>query len=233
MRHSRWLADVVSLSEFGALPFAFDWHSIGYFCRQPWYSAMAQGLALSVFARMEAVEHTGACSRAAKLATNPLAKRRADGGVSSVDKHGCVWLEEYACERSGVPLNGFLYALFGLREAHDILGISEAGGIFTRAVVTLEKHISDFEIGIGPARWSRYDNKYHMLATPSYHRLHIRQLEWLCASRGMPHLTRAVSRFRKGLDRYESSSVVRALTKLADGLANQAGRPLRNLRYRA
>ena len=84
--------------------------------RNPWYSAMAQGLALSLFARL--YQETADPSYLATADSLYRSLRHIGRGtnpwVSYIDASRYLWLEEYAQPYPEHTLNGFMFALFGL-----------------------------------------------------------------------------------------------------------------------
>jgi heparosan-N-sulfate-glucuronate 5-epimerase len=134
-----------------------------------WYSAMAQGLAISVMLR--AYDLTGEQSYfdAAGLASNLLLSPLSEGGCSDYDESGQPFLEECPSDPPSHILNGALFALIGLRELEARTG----GDIHKAAATRLSTQLTEFDLGY----WSRYDLRFVAPATQAYHSLHISLLQ--------------------------------------------------------
>jgi heparosan-N-sulfate-glucuronate 5-epimerase len=134
-----------------------------------WYSAMAQGLAISVLLRAQ--EATGeasygdAASAAAALLLRPLDA----GGCADYDQAGRPFLEECPSEPPCHILNGALFALIGLCEHQTRAG----GAAHMPAAVRIGGELATYDLGY----WSRYDQRFAAPATLAYHSLHISLLE--------------------------------------------------------
>lgn len=109
--------------------FSFSLHHYASFTmRPPWYSAMAQGLALSLFSRL--AETTGSSTwrvAANRTFASFLVPRRSTGPwVVELGSDGYVWLEEYASP-TGSPapdrtFNGHNFAVAGL---YDFVALTQ------------------------------------------------------------------------------------------------------------
>ena len=94
------------------------------------------------------------------------------------DADGSLWIEEYLVEPPSHILNGFVWALWGVRDFALWSRDAEAGAIFEEAVSTLQKNLGRYDAGF----WSLYELTPagpRMLASPYYHRLHVIQLHVL------------------------------------------------------
>jgi heparosan-N-sulfate-glucuronate 5-epimerase len=134
-----------------------------------WYSAMAQGLAISVMLR--AYDLTGEQSYfdAAGLASSLLLSPLSEGGCSDYDESGYPFLEECPSDPPSHVLNGALFALIGLCELE-----ARTGGDNHKAVTKrLSAQLTEFDLGY----WSRYDLRHAAPATQAYHSLHISLLQ--------------------------------------------------------
>jgi hypothetical protein len=136
------------------------------------YSAMTQGLAVSVLVRANEMgePRTGWMDAAAKAA-ELMIKPTELGGTARRVGDGLV-LEEGVVTPPNTVLNGWLFALFGLRD----LAISADGDAAWVGAVAASRHallemLPRFDVGW----WSLYDTSRH-LASPFYHRLHVAQL---------------------------------------------------------
>uniref|UniRef100_A0A914LDX0 Heparosan-N-sulfate-glucuronate 5-epimerase n=1 Tax=Meloidogyne incognita TaxID=6306 RepID=A0A914LDX0_MELIC len=154
-----------------------------------WYSAMAQGHALSFLAR--AFNATGderfllAGERACDLFELPTSK----GGIKN-QLFGYDWYEEYPTLPSGTfVLNGFIYALVGLNDFSSFYNENKNSSnfsskkLFFNGINSLRSLLPLFDTG----QRSLYDLRHVQLkgnlrpniARWDYHSLHVTLLDWL------------------------------------------------------
>lgn len=173
----------------------FDWpYRKGL--KAPWYSGLAQGTGLSLLVRAARVTRHEKYAAAAHQAFDSLRLDVANGGTLVTDTKGDVWIEEYLVDPPSHVLNGFIWALWGVRDYATWSGRADALHLWTRAVGTLMRRLSDFDTG----SWSLYDARNsgrEMLASRHDHMLHITQL------RVMHRLTRIAS-FGRFADRFQT-----------------------------
>lgn len=117
----------------------------------PWYSALAQGWALSLFSRLD--QRTGgALWRAAADATflSFLRLTPADGGPSilTVDSDGYLWLQEWpwAGMTPVGSLNGHIFSAFGLYDYYQLTGDLRALALFQGAATSVEHYASQYRV---------------------------------------------------------------------------------------
>ncbi|WP_042386499.1 D-glucuronyl C5-epimerase family protein [Streptacidiphilus melanogenes] len=131
-----------------------------------WYSAMAQGLAVSVMLRGYALTQErsflDACQGAKELMLRPLS----EGGCSHYDQQGRPFLEECPSDPASHILNGAVFALFGLLELGRQLGAPEETG---RSAERIRDSLPGFDLGY----WTRYDLRHRAPASLAYHTLHV------------------------------------------------------------
>jgi hypothetical protein len=168
---------------FFKYPFDFALHSGTAFTeRAPWYSGMAQGLAISLFARLVKADPAGAKAwRTAATAgyRSFLVRPSANAPwVVHADAGQHLWLDEYPVgSRPGqadLTLNGHLFAAFGLYEYHRLTGSADAQRLFDGALTTVVKYLPTFRT---PGWLSRYCLA-HVVRSAGYHRIHVAQLRW-------------------------------------------------------
>ncbi|XP_054160550.1 D-glucuronyl C5-epimerase B-like [Oppia nitens] len=152
-----------------------------------WYSAMAQGQAISLLVRL--YKHTGQDRylNCAKQALNLFDVDVRDNGFRTRflgDKY--LWFEEYPTVPSIYVLNGFIYSLFGLYDlssvtaANDTYG-QKAGRLYRQGIQSLQSMLPMYDTGSG----SLYDLRHLALGSPpnrarwDYHSTHINQLLFL------------------------------------------------------
>jgi heparosan-N-sulfate-glucuronate 5-epimerase len=166
----------------------------------PWFSAMAQGLATSLFVR---TEHFADAARSARALLD------AELDMITDTEHGPI-LEEYQASPRPHVLNGWMWGLYGLYDlAHASGGdpaLSErARAAYEAGVASLEAHLPAYETQRG---WSTYDRYPHVIAniaSPFYHRLHVSMLRTI--ARIAPHdaqrasLEQTAARWEQALSR--------------------------------
>jgi hypothetical protein len=113
----------------------------------PWWSAMAQGEALSLFVRLYRATGNERWARAADktFATmDDIGPRKKPWSVY-VDRRHYLWFEEYAGNTKPlVVLNGHMFALFGIWDYQRLTGSEEAAELFDAGVTTLREYLPLF-----------------------------------------------------------------------------------------
>jgi hypothetical protein len=159
--------------------------------KAPWYSGMAQGVALSAFTRLYQVTHDPAWKAAAdatfaSLDTGPVSGEPFGSWVTST---GDLWLEEYP--RSPVAnservLNGHIYAAFGVYDYAQLTGSARAMRLYDGALTTVARYLmSSFRT----PQWASLYSLRHRLPTTTYHQKHVLQLLYLQHQTGRPIYT--------------------------------------------
>lgn len=155
--------------------YRFDLDAYGL--RNPWVSALAQAQALSVLLRAHAETSDAAYWQAAVGALRSLMVPVEAGGVLRKTNDGVV-LEEVVADRPVAILDGWIFAMFGLFDAHYAglaAAVNGADALLERSVATLERWLPSYDLGY----WSRadlYAQDPVMPASRFYHRLHVAQL---------------------------------------------------------
>ena len=146
-----------------------------------WYSAMAQGQAMSLLTRAYVRTKNKKYLDSALRATNVFEIPSVEGGVLAkfMDKYN--WYEEYPTMPSSFVLNGFMYALIGLYDLKVIAPSSKAQHaerLYNLGIQSLKAMLPFFDTGSG----SIYDLRHTTLGTApnlarwDYHTTHINQL---------------------------------------------------------
>jgi len=135
-----------------------------YGVRPGWYSAMAQGLAVSVMLRGYAATGERSFLDASEGAVELMLRPLAAGGCSHYDRLGRPFLEECPSEPVSHILNGAVFALFGLCELSRHQGVA----VHERAADRLRDSLAEFDLGY----WTRYDLRHRAPASLAYHCLH-------------------------------------------------------------
>jgi heparosan-N-sulfate-glucuronate 5-epimerase len=228
---AQWLEDNVveeAQKRFVVWPFSFSLRTPPV--PAPWISGMAQGKALSVFAR--SFQRTGSSRTAdvAQRAARSFLYTVREGGVITRPSIGTCFIEEVAYSPAIHILNGCLCALVGLFEHLRVFPDSQFQSVFEACVEGVEDLLPAFDTGY----WSRYSLgvRWH-LATVHYHTIHVRQLRYL----GNLLDCRAFSSYADRWEEYEGSRFNRLRHRFVESLQVNANRamtivPLNFLKYR-
>ena len=152
----------------------------------PWYSAMAQGLALSLFVDLYERTDDDAWLTAATGTVASFRNGPETGmpWVIHIDDAGYLWLEEYPVDppnRSDFTLNGHMFATFGLFDYATLTGDPLTTTLFDGGVTTARRYGASFAPdGFRVQRWlSAYclrhdvlDAKYHGIVTDQFIAVH-------------------------------------------------------------
>ena len=168
-------------------PYTFDFalHGGRDVERAPWYSAMAQGLALTLFSRLSqlpdgASYRTAADATFESLLVAPQPSQPTSPYVVHVDASGFLWLEEYPFAdpaSSDLTFNGHMFATNGVWEYARLTGDSRAAALFDGAETTV-RHYG--QSGFPRYRWiSAYclrhavlDAHYHAIVVTLLYQMH-------------------------------------------------------------
>jgi hypothetical protein len=177
------------------LPYGFDFALHGRASETlhaPWYSGMAEGMALSVFSRLHAIEGRASdldVARSLFLALEPHG--RTGAWVTWVDTAGYVWIEEYPGAHPDHTLNGFNFALFGLYDYIEETGDQDATHLFIGGLTTVIHYLPQFR---QPGHISLYCLA-HRVQSQKYHDIHVAQLKMLARMTESPLLARYAALF--------------------------------------
>lgn len=146
-----------------------------------WYSAMAQGQAMSLlvraYLRTNNVKYLDSAIKAMRLLDIPSN----EGGVLAIFAEKYPWYEEYPTTPHSFVLNGFIYSLLGLYDVKMVAreeGATEAERLYRAGLGSLLKMLPLYDTGSG----SIYDLRHFTLGTApnlarwDYHATHINQL---------------------------------------------------------
>ncbi|CAN9506585.1 unnamed protein product [Ophioblennius macclurei] len=166
-----------------------------------WYSAMAQGQAMSTLTRAYLLTKSQTYLDAALKATGPYKVPSAQHGVKAVFLNRYDWYEEYPTTPSSFVLNGFIYSLLGLYDLKEVAGETvgrEAAKLFERGMESLKAMLPLYDTGSG----SIYDLRHFMLGVApnlarwDYHTTHINQLQLLASIDSAPIFKDMVKRWK-------------------------------------
>jgi hypothetical protein len=182
----RYLEKIRSLSvpSDGALfvPYEFDYAPHGV--TAPWYSGMAQGMALTVFVRMYRVtgEMTYLETAQAFLKSFDRSGPSSRPWVSRIiDRE--LWFEEYPVNaHPDRVLNGFMFAVYGLYEYWQLTRERTARHLLEGALTTLKANVLRYRVPDGISYYClRHRQRYE-----HYHFVHIKQLGYIARMSGDP-----------------------------------------------
>lgn len=165
--------------------------------KAPWYSAMAEGQALSLFVRLYQATGAAQWKQAADATFTALDSAPVPGEpfVSWVDSQGHLWLEEYP--RPGVTdservLNGHLFAAYGVYDYWLLTGDARARKLFDGAVTTAHDTVlSRFR----RPNWISTYSLRHGRSLGSYHPVHIALFRTLFQITGDGRFAKAANLF--------------------------------------
>ena len=179
------------------LGYSFDFRLHGRaadLLRAPWYSAMAQGMALALFVRLYEMTGDDAHLANARLLFVSLADQgvRTQPWVSRLDPQGYLWLEEYPAKPPDQTLNGFQFATFGLYDYDQAVHGADSAAILDGALTTVKHYLPAFR---HPGDISYYCLAHHVVSA-HYHDIVIRQLGKVAQMTGDPDFAAAADQLR-------------------------------------
>jgi hypothetical protein len=167
------------------LPYAFSFALHGIRTQTliaPWYSAMAQGQALSLMTRIYVATKDPADLATAKaLYLSLLHKGRGTAPwVTIIDHSRYLWLEEYADSNPEHTLNGMMFAMFGLYDYYEATHDRNSLNLLRGALTTIRYNAIRYR---NPGTISAYCLA-HRTRSLKYHHIHIVELTLLTAMTG-------------------------------------------------
>ena len=143
--------------------------------RPPWYSALGQGYALSLFSRLyeltgdETYQQAAEATFASYLEPGPAATP----WVVEVDPDGYLWLQEYPGSANEGVFNGFMVAALGIYDYYRVTGDPDALALFRGAATT----VADYAASYRRAGWrSLYCLGDRLTASAAYHEVVVQQM---------------------------------------------------------
>ena len=129
-----------------------------------WISGMYQGQAISLFLRAYQLTNNTHYLEVAEKAFELFKYDYNEGGVKRIDKHGCIWFEEYPTATPSYVLNGYVYCMFGIYDLYRVTGRKDAKDLFDSCVHTLEVNLHEYHRWY----WSVYDQYKRELVSYYY-----------------------------------------------------------------
>ena len=181
-----------------------------------YYSAMAQGEAISLMLRAGKYAGTDRYLDAVKAAYMLLVKEVSEGGCAiRTDKR----LELYEYTDYPLVLNGSVFALWGIYDYVLCFDDEAARSVLNLAAKTIADDLPKYDAGF----WSKYTCT-DMLASPFYHKLHIAQLTVLdeqFPGMGFGESCGRLREYERSFFKREKAFFLKALQKIKsdDGIA--------------
>jgi hypothetical protein len=172
--------------------------------RPPWHSALLQGQAASIFVRAHKLTGESRWGAAARAAVAPLLEPR--GELVTATRSGPI-LEEAPSDPASHILNGWISALWGVRDVAVAQGDDRAHAVFAASAGALRDHLPVYDTGW----WTLYSLFPHALpdlAKPIYHAVHADQIEVLHRLTGIVEFRDAAVRWRGYQRRGVTAAVV-------------------------
>lgn len=150
----------------------------------PWFSAMAQGMALSLFVHLYELTHKEVHLEAANrtFVTFKLENVADEPWIVEVDEEGFLWFEEYAKNVTNPQYvyNGHIFALFGLYRFQQLTGDADAKRLVEAGLTTVKRWHEFFRTADWVVKYSRR----HPVFNKNYQNALIRQLNVLFSMTG-------------------------------------------------
>lgn len=146
--HGRLIEDDIFLWEYN---FPFEMRN---YLSAPWRSALAQGQGISVCLRAYGINKDERYIDAALRAFKSFRYNAHEhhGGVLD-NSNGYTWLEEYIVMPPNHVLNGFIWALWGVRDYASFFDDAYAWDLWHSCIKTLKENLHHYDIGF----WTTYD----------------------------------------------------------------------------
>lgn len=203
LRRARAAADVfrrVGVRVGGALylPYTYDFALHGIrteVLHAKWYSAMAQGQALTLLSRLYALGHDPADLATARQLFGSFQHigRGTAPWVSWIDASRYLWLEEYAEPHPEHTLNGFVFAVYGLYDYFAVTRDPNALNLLRGSLTTLKANVIRYR-NVGHV--SAYCLE-HRTRSLKYHHIHVAQMAMLGRMTGDPYFSWVSRAFRR------------------------------------
>lgn len=163
-------------------PYPFDYRlQARGLLRAPWYSGMAQGVALSGFVRLfEQTREVRWKAAADQTFASFLIPQAAAGPWVTIVDHQLLWFEEYPWTPLDHTFNGHVFALYGLYDYWRLTREPEAEKLIRGGLATVEVAAAYVRVPGGVSRYcisSSCMERY--VHNAFYHRVHIGQFNTL------------------------------------------------------
>ena len=169
-RAADWL--VANQTANGTWLYDFDYSNreIGVDLQGPWISSLAQGQALPLLVRAWKISGDDRYLKSGQTALQSFDVPVADGGVL-VFVNGHPFYEEYPTATPTLVLNGFLFALIGLRDFAEATGNEHARRLWVRGERTAAAIIQWYSVAAHDSRYDLATN--HLVRGSEYATIHV------------------------------------------------------------
>jgi hypothetical protein len=164
----------VKYNESLFFPYLFNYNNFDREFSSPWYSGMAQGVALSALSKLPVIDKNEEYQQYADLVFNSFQVPRSEDSpwIAFIDNDDFYWIEEYPMDPPSHVLNGFITAIWGIYDYWLLTKKSIAQQILTGCLTTLKNHIYKFR---NETQKSWYSLNPKSITTDKYHRIHLLQ----------------------------------------------------------
>jgi hypothetical protein len=177
IRMADWLTQHINVDAEKRGLWYYDFDLDAYGVKAPWISALAQAQGICVLLRAAKVTGNVCYEECARAAYAGMVAPVATGGTR-LDSGDDMWLEELVADRPTAILDGYIFALLGVRDYAFYFKDESAENLWEAGIETLLRRLPEYDLGY----WSRadlYQQEPPMPASSFYHRLHIAQLQIL------------------------------------------------------
>jgi len=196
---AEWLVENQEEWQNGIGAWVYHYDLPFYGPRAPWISGMAQGEAISLLLRMSLLGDRKTYEAAARRAVRAFVYPVAGGGVVQTFPDGAPAFEEYPTSPASLVLNGFLFALLGLRDYALYFADTPSQKLFDLCVAGLKKNLPRYDTGY----WTLYDlHPSRRLASAKYLRIHVQLLHIFAHATGDESFRHLAKRWSSYLERF-------------------------------
>lgn len=166
----RWLCENFIETERGFVVWSynFDWKEGKSILKAPWFSALSQGLAISVLVRAYLLSEDIKLLELAKKATRIYEVEVKNGGIKTLED-GYVFYEEYPSYPLARVLDGFIFSLLGLYDYYLVSKDLKVKRLFEDGYKALTNNIQYWNYN---NIWSWYGS-HGNLSSPMYNKLNL------------------------------------------------------------
>jgi heparosan-N-sulfate-glucuronate 5-epimerase len=186
-----WFVERQRPSGMWMYPFDFPVGGTDQTLEAPWGSAMAQGVAMELLAKVHAATGKDMYLHSAEQAIAPLEKPVAEGGLAEpfLGEEEHPFYEEYPTSPPNHTLNGFMFTLMGLKDLEVEKPASRADAVYEAGLKTLVRALPEYDTKPVSAYHLSHitDPPREVHTSEKYHDVHVSQLRELNAY--SPHPT--------------------------------------------
>ncbi|MCD1287686.1 hypothetical protein CV023_17930 [Brevibacterium sp. CCUG 69071] len=200
---ARWKKVGVESRGAHFIPYLFEWNAGKQ--QPPWYSAMAQGQALSAVSRLyeifperEYLEFAATLFRSFELL--PSSEQPDTPWVVDIDSSGYLWLEEYPYPGQGkCVINGHLFAAWGIYDYWRVFSNEKAYTLASAALESTKHYILQSR----NRGWSSHYDLNSFFLIRNYHQTHISQMEMTYNLTGNPYFLKIADLLESDFPSYQ------------------------------